>query len=88
MDLSECIGRYSVRKSLRFGMVPVAGTENFVYDTVYASEELAECLNPVKDVILAKHIAMVRRVCIASSKKSKIFLNDYKAAATQVTFPV
>ena len=62
MDLSECIGRYNVRKSLRFGMVPVAGTENFVYDTVYASEELAECLNPVKDVLLAKHIAMVRRV--------------------------
>lgn len=62
MDLSECIGRYSVRKSLRFGMVPVAGTENFVYDTVYASEELAECVNPVKDIILAKHIAMVRRV--------------------------
>ena len=62
MDLSEYIGRYNVRKSLRFGLIPVAGTENFVYDAVYASEELAECLNPVKDVILAKHIAMVRRV--------------------------
>jgi hypothetical protein len=62
MTLAECIGRYSVRKSLRFGLTPVAGTENFVYDSVYASEELAECLNPVKEVILAKHIAMVRRV--------------------------
>ena len=62
MDLSECIGRYNVRKSLRFALLPVSGTENFVYDAVYASEELAECLNPVKDVILAKHIAMVRRV--------------------------
>ena len=62
MDLSECIGRYNVRKSLRFALIPVSGTENFVYDAVYASEELAECLNPVKDVILAKHIAMVRRV--------------------------
>ena len=62
MDISECIGRYNVRKSLRFGLTPVSGTENFVYDAVYASEELAECLNPVKDVILAKHIAMVRRV--------------------------
>ena len=28
------------------------------------------------------------RVCIASSGKSKIFLNEYKAAATQATFPV
>ena len=62
MDISECIGRYNVRKSLRFGLIPVSGTENFVYDAVYASEELAECLNPVKDVILAKHIAIVRRV--------------------------
>ena len=62
MDLSECIGRYNVRKSLRFALIPVSGTENFVYDAVYASEELAEFLNPVKDVILAKHIAMVRRV--------------------------
>ena len=62
MNLSECIGRYNVRKSLRFALIPVSGTENFVYDAVYASEELAECLNPVKDVILAKHIAMVRRV--------------------------
>ena len=33
-------------------------------------------------------VGQVRRVCIASSEKSKIFLNDYKAAATQATFPV
>ena len=62
MVLTECIGRYSVRKSLRFEMKPVAGTEKFIYDSVYASEDLAECLDTVKDVISAKHIAMVRRV--------------------------
>ena len=62
MPLADCIGRYSVRKSLRFGLTPVCGTENFIYDAVYASEDLAECLDTVKDVILAKHIAMVRRV--------------------------
>ena len=33
-------------------------------------------------------VVSVGRVCIASSEKSKIFLNDYKAAATQATFPV
>ena len=62
MDISESIGRYCVRKSLRFGMVPVAGTENFVYDAADASEDLAEGLNTVKDVILAQHLAMMRRV--------------------------
>ena len=61
-DLSNCIGRYNVRKSLRFEMKPVAGTENFIYDSVYAGEDLAEGLNTVKDVISAQHIAMVRRV--------------------------
>ena len=30
-------------------------------------------------------VRQVGRVCIASSEKSKIFLNDYKAAATQAT---
>ena len=33
-------------------------------------------------------VGRVGRVCIASSEKSKIFLNEYKAAATQATFPV
>ena len=56
------VGRYSVRKSLRFELKPVAGTERFVYDAVDLSEDLAEGLGTVKDVILAQHLSMMRRV--------------------------
>ena len=56
------VGRYSVRKSLRFELKPVAGTERFVYDAVDLSEDLAEGLGTVKDVILARHLSMMRRV--------------------------
>ena len=44
MGFSEYVGRYSVRKSLRFELEPVAGTENFVYDAADVSEDLAEGL--------------------------------------------
>ena len=59
---ARLIGRYSVRKSLRFELKPVAGTERFVYDAVDLSEDLAEGLGTVKDVILAQHLSMMRRV--------------------------
>ena len=62
MSLAEYVGRYSVRKSLRFELKPVAGTENFVYDAADVSENLAEGLGTVKDVILAQHLSMMRRV--------------------------
>ena len=62
MGFSEYVGRYSVRKSLRFELKPVAGTERFVYDAADVSEDLAEGLGTVKDVILAQHLSMMRRV--------------------------
>ncbi|MBR3821275.1 MAG: hypothetical protein IKJ37_06595, partial [Kiritimatiellae bacterium] len=62
MSLAGYVGRYSVRKSLRFELKPVAGTERFVYDAVDLSEDLAEGLGTVKDVILARHLSMMRRV--------------------------
>jgi len=62
LDGCKSIGRYSVRKSLRFELKPVAGTERFVYDAVDLSEDLAEGLGTVKDVILAQHLSMMRRV--------------------------
>jgi hypothetical protein len=60
--LADCIGRYYARKSLRFEIKPVSGTENFIYDTVFPSEDLAEGLNTVKDIITTQHKAVVRRV--------------------------
>ena len=62
MKISESIGRFSIRKTLRFEMVPLGQTADFLEGHLAADEERAASLNKVKAAIEAEHLTMVRRV--------------------------
>ena len=62
MTLSESIGRFDIRKTLRFEMTPLGKTADFIGGLLEADEERAASLNKVKSAIEAEHLTMVRRV--------------------------
>ena len=62
MTLNESIGRFHVRKSLRFEMKPFGMTAERLDPLLVEDEERAAALNMVKAVIEAEHLALIRRV--------------------------
>ena len=62
MTLNESTGLFSIRRSLHFELKPVAGTADFLGDVIADNEDRAAGLNSVKDIILAQHLTMIRRV--------------------------
>ena len=62
MMLAKSIGRYDVRKVLRFEMRPVGETADALAGFLGEDEERAAALNTVKAVLEAKHLMFVRRV--------------------------
>ena len=62
LKLKDSVGRFSVRKTLRFEMMPIGKTADFLAGHLEADEERAAGLNKVKAVIEAEHLMMVRRV--------------------------
>ena len=62
MTLNESIGRFNVRKTLRFEMKPLAATAEYLNAFLADDEERASSLNTVKSLIEAEHLALVRRV--------------------------
>ena len=62
MKIGESIGRFNIRKTLRFEMQPVGRTADFLAGHLEADEERAAGLNKVKSAIEAEHLTMVRRV--------------------------
>ena len=62
MKIEESIGRFNIRKTLRFEMQPIGKTADFLAGHLEADEERAAGLNKVKSAIEAEHLMMVRRV--------------------------
>ena len=62
LKLKDSVGRFTVRKTLRFEMLPIGKTADFLAGHLEADEERAAGLNKVKAVIEAEHLMMVRRV--------------------------
>ena len=62
MTLNESIGRFNVRKTLRFEMKPVGKTADHLDALLADDEDRAASLNTVKAVIEAEHLALIRRV--------------------------
>ena len=62
MTIEKSIGRYNVRKTLRFEMKPIGRTAEFLDGHLADDEERAASLNKVKSAIEAEHLTMVRRV--------------------------
>ena len=62
MKIEESIGRFNIRKTLRFEMTPLGKTADFLDGHLEADEERAASLNKVKSAIEAEHLTMVRRV--------------------------
>ena len=62
MKLEESIGRFNIRKTLRFEMKPIGNTADFLAGHLESDEERAASLNKVKAAIEAEHLTMVRRV--------------------------
>ena len=62
MKIGDSIGRFNIRKTLRFEMQPVGRTADFLAGHLEADEERAAGLNKVKSAIEAEHLTMVRRV--------------------------
>ena len=60
--LEKSIGRYDVRKVLRFEMRPVGETADALSQFLEEDVERAAALNTVKSVLEAKHLMFVRRV--------------------------
>ena len=89
MKIGESIGRFSIRKTLRFEMKPIGRTADFLAGHLEADEERAAGLNKVKSAIEAEHLTMVRRVFrqlpdpIPSNYEAirKAFLSDPEFAA-------
>ena len=62
MKIEESIGRFNIRKTLRFEMKPIGNTADFLAGHLEADEERAASLNKVKAAIEAEHLTLVRRV--------------------------
>ena len=62
LKLKDSVGPFTVRKTLRFEMLPIGKTADFLAGYLEADEERAAGLNKVKAVIEAEHLMMVRRV--------------------------
>lgn len=62
MTLNESIGRFNVRKTLRFEMKPVGKTADHLDALLADDEDRAASLNTVKAVIEAEHLTLIRRV--------------------------
>lgn len=62
MTLNESIGRFNVRKTLRFEMKPLGKTAENLDAFLADDEDRASSLNTVKTLIEAEHLALVRRV--------------------------
>lgn len=62
MTLNESIGRFNVRKTLRFEMRPVGRTAANLDALIADDEERAASLNTVKAAIEAEHLTLIRRV--------------------------
>lgn len=62
MTLNESTGLFSVRRSLHFELKPVAGTADFLDDIIADNEDRATGLDTVKDILLAQHLTLIRRV--------------------------
>ena len=62
MKIEESIGRFNIRKTLRFEMKPVGKTADFLAGHLESDEERAASLNKVKAAIEAEHLTLVRRV--------------------------
>jgi len=62
MTLNESIGRFNVRKTLRFEMKPLGKTAENLAAFLAEDEDRAAFLNTVKTLIEAEHLALVRRV--------------------------
>ena len=62
LKLKDSVGRFTVRKTLRFEMLPIGKTADFLAGHLEADEARAAGLNKVKAVIEAEHLMMVRRV--------------------------
>ena len=62
MKIEESIGRFNIRKTLRFEMKPIGRTADFLAGHLETDEERAASLNKVKAAIEAEHLMMVRRV--------------------------
>ena len=62
MKIEESIGRFNIRKTLRFEMKPIGKTADFLAGHLESDEERAASLNKVKAAIEAEHLMMVRRV--------------------------
>ena len=62
MKIEESIGRFNIRKTLRFEMRPLGKTAEYLEGHLAADEERAASLNIAKAAIEAEHLTMVRRV--------------------------
>jgi len=62
MTLNESIGRYHVRKTLRFEMKPIGRTADYLDAHLANDETRAAALRTVKAAVKAEHLTMVRRV--------------------------
>ena len=62
MKIEDSIGRFDIRKTLRFEMKPLGNTAEFLGGHLADDEERAAALNTVKAAIEAEHLTMVRRV--------------------------
>ena len=62
MKLNESIGRFSVRKAVRFSIKKLYSRAECFDDWISEDEDRAAALNTVKAAIEAEHLMMVRRV--------------------------
>lgn len=62
MALKDSIGRFSVRKTLRFEITPLGRTADFLCGYVDEDETRAAGLGTMKAVLEAEHLNLVRRV--------------------------
>ena len=62
MTLNESIGRFNVRKTMRFEMKPLGKTAENLDAFLAEDEERAASLNAMKTLVETEHLALVRRV--------------------------
>ena len=62
MKIEQSVGRFNIRKTLRFEMKPLGRTADFLEGHLAADEERAAGLNTAKAAIEAEHLTMVHRV--------------------------